>query len=432
MKKFSLFANNADKGACGHYRVIDPVTSLEQQHGHPAGFLEGSFTSEEEALKFMNKAEVFIFQRPRSAKQVAFFETFKDSEKLLVFEHDDNTWDLHPLSDHFRWHGTTDIAIPIDQYQGDLEVAKKQKTVKDGLVWLWEHGKNGYNVMENAQKLKNFETCLSLADTITTTTPKLAKLFEERAKKLGNKRFKAYWLPNCLDLRRWMPVKIEHDDIRILWQGGASHYPDLTVVAEALTQVCKKYPNVTVVFGGIAPEGIYKDFPKQVKVYDNWVDFGAHSYRTALYGADIGIVPIENTLFNSYKSDVKYTEYSALAIPTVASNLTPYKESITHGKTGLLAENTTESWVKHLSSLIESESLRKKIGDNARKWVEDNRDIQKESYRWAKVYQKEITRKKTWLLAHSSPESSSASTTRLAETTPPASSSTNSRLLPKK
>lgn len=405
----SIFASNADKGACGHYRVIDPITTLGEDH-HSVGFLEGSFIDEQETLSFMNDSDVFVFQRPRSSKQVAFFETFKDSDKLLVFEHDDNTWDLHPLSDHFRWHGTTDIAIPVDQYKGSLEEAKKQKTVKDGMVWLWEHGKNGYNVMDNAQKIKNFEHCLSLADTITTTTPKLAKLFEKKAKELGNKHFKAYDLPNCLDLRRWMPVKIEHDDIRILWQGGASHYPDLTVVAEALTEVCKKYPNVTLVFGGIAPEGIYKDInPKQVKVYDNWVDFGAHSYRTALYGADIGIVPIEKTFFNSFKSDVKYTEYSALGIPTVASDLTPYKESIEHGKTGLLAQNTTKSWVENLTKLIKDAKLRKELGENARRWVESNRDIRKEAHRWSEVYEIEIERKRKRLKKSNLPEANTLS-----------------------
>lgn len=397
MTELRVFGSPADNGACGHYRVRDPLQALADQDICPVGFMEGSFADEEEILGYMQASNVFVFQRPRTRKQLDFFETFKDDpDKLLVFEHDDNTWDLHPLSDHFRWHGTTDIAIPIEQYPGSIKEAKADgKTVKDGMVWLWEHGKNGYDVNENYRKRKYFERCLALADVITCTTPTLAKLFKKKAEEFGNVDANVYDLPNCLDLRRWMPADINHKGVRILWQGGASHQPDLKVIQEALEIVCKKYPEVTLVFGGVHFPGITANInPKQVEVYDNWTEFSAHPYRMALMAADINLVPIEDIYFNSFKSNLKVIEAAGVKVPSVASNLTPYKETVTDGKNILLAENTTESWVSQISRLVEDKKLRKKIGENARTFVEEKFNIKKEAHRWADVYRKELERKR--------------------------------------
>lgn len=435
--KPKVYATAADNGACGHYRILDPLNALAT-HDYSVGFNEGTFVNEEEQDDYVKQSNVFVFQRPRTMNQRVFFEEFSnDPDKLLVFEHDDNTWDLHPLSDHFRWHGTTDIAIPIQQYidmGGNLMEARKNgKTVKDGMVWLWEHGRNGYNVIENQEKKNNFERCLALADVVTCTTPRLGKLFKQKAKAMGNKKVKVYDLPNCLDMRRWMPVDINHDDVRILWQGGASHQPDLKVIQEALEVICKKYPQVTIIMGGVSFPGITKNInPKQVEVYDNWTEFSAHPYRMALYAADINLVPIEDMYFNGFKSDIKVTEAGALSIPSVASDLPPYNESIKNNKTGLLVPNTTDAWVEALSRLVESEKLRKTIGAAARKFVEKERNVHTAAPQWGKVYEKELKRKKASkpsLTQTSSPPSKKGSTTPRVRDIPPTSSLGNSSSL---
>lgn len=423
-----IYAQPADKGACGNYRIVQPLEALAGDD-YSVGFTEGTFVDEEEKLEFLEETDAFVFQRPRRESQSAFFERFQHHpDKLLVFEHDDNSWDLHPLSDHFRWHGTTDIAMPIKKLCQETGLTEKEiisqakedgKTVKDGMVWLWEHGKNGYNVIENQQKISNFEQCLAKSDLITCTTPRLGKLFKKMASKLGNKKATVYDFPNCLDLRKWIPVEIKHDGVRILWQGGASHQPDLKVVQEALEIICQKFPEVTIVFGGVNFPGITKNInPKQVEVYDNWTEYSAHPYRMALFAADINIVPIQDTYFNSFKSDIKATEAMALCVPTVASSLTPYKDTIENGVTGLLANNTTESWVKNLTKLIEDASFRKNLGQAGRKWVEKNRDVIKEAPKLGRAYQRALKRKKkTCLPQTSSPESKRDSTTQPDRTT---------------
>jgi glycosyltransferase involved in cell wall biosynthesis len=97
--------------------------------------------------------------------------------------------------------------------------------------------------------------------------------------------------------------------------------------------------------------------------------------------------------FNHAKSEIKFSEASALGVPTVASNIKPYSPVIEHGKTGFLAK-TEKEWIDSLSKLIEDEKLRKEVGANARQWVEKNRDANKNYHLWVETYQAHLESKK--------------------------------------
>jgi glycosyltransferase involved in cell wall biosynthesis len=92
---------------------------------------------------------------------------------------------------------------------------------------------------------------------------------------------------------------------------------------------------------------------------------------------NIGIAPLIDSPFNECKSSIKFFEYSSYKIPVVASRVYPYYKDvfgvpvIEHEETGLLCD-TTEDWVNNLSRLIESEELRKKLGENAYNHVVKN------------------------------------------------------------
>jgi glycosyltransferase involved in cell wall biosynthesis len=88
-----------------------------------------------------------------------------------------------------------------------------------------------------------------------------------------------------------------------------------------------------------------------------------YSLKLASLNLDIGICPLVDDEFNNHKSQLKWTEYSAMRIPSVVSDLPPY-ECVEDGVTGYKAK-TTQEFIDKLSLLIESESLRKKITDNA-------------------------------------------------------------------
>jgi len=103
--------------------------------------------------------------------------------------------------------------------------------------------------------------------------------------------------------------------------------------------------------------------------------------------ADIGIAPLKDTSFNRGKSPLKWMEYSAMRVPTVASDTVVYPEEIEDGVTGLLA-GSEDDWMEKISYLIENEEARKRIGQEAYDDVYERFNFEKNIHKWIEVYQK--------------------------------------------
>lgn len=105
-------------------------------------------------------------------------------------------------------------------------------------------------------------------------------------------------------------------------------------------------------------------------------------------GFDIGILPLMDHPWNQSKSGLKYLQYSALGIPSVASPLPCYTGVIESG-TGFIAEhNAPASWYDHLKVLIMDEGLRHSIGARARQLVYLKHNIKDQVRVWVDVYEK--------------------------------------------
>jgi glycosyltransferase involved in cell wall biosynthesis len=89
---------------------------------------------------------------------------------------------------------------------------------------------------------------------------------------------------------------------------------------------------------------------------------------------DIGIMPLPDDEWAKGKCGLKGLQYMALEIPTIMSPVGVNAEIINDGVNGFLASEHTE-WVNKLSKLIESEELRKQIGIESRKTVEENYSV---------------------------------------------------------
>lgn len=83
-----------------------------------------------------------------------------------------------------------------------------------------------------------------------------------------------------------------------------------------------------------------------------------------LAGAHAGIVALPDTSFCRGKAQHKVIGFSALSLACIASNMPGYREVITHGENGLLAE-TPEQWQEAIE-VIRDPSVRQNLGANAR------------------------------------------------------------------
>lgn len=80
---------------------------------------------------------------------------------------------------------------------------------------------------------------------------------------------------------------------------------------------------------------------------------------------DIGLAPLEDTIFTRSKSYIKALEYSALGIPVIASDVGPYREFVDDGVTGFLVRRESE-WIDRIRLLVEDADLRERMGAAAR------------------------------------------------------------------
>ena len=162
---------------------------------------------------------------------------------------------------------------------------------------------------------------------------------------------------------------------KIGYMGTITHKYDLNLVEEAMKNVYDYFSdkNQDFVFEVIGGSDEELDWAEQIEVPKEKSDYPTFTrWLQETVNWDLALAPIEDTPINRSKSNIKYLEYTGLNVPGVYSNIGPYKETIVHGKTGLLAENTVESWQENIIRLIEDENLREDILKNAREDIKSN------------------------------------------------------------
>lgn len=220
---------------------------------------------------------------------------------------------------------------------------------------------------------------MQTADAITVSTENLKNVHAKDNKNI-------YVLPNCVDIREWNHPKPKHEEIRIGCLLSSSHHEDALLLVDPLIAVLTKYPNAHFYYTNIFD---YIFSPLKLKFPDQlhpipWINLKTWPKQILEYSFDIGLAPLVDNFFNRAKSQLRYMEYSAAKMATVASPVEPYK-IITPGKNGFLASNKDE-WIKYISLLIEDSKTREKIQNNAYRFIAQEYDITKNAGKWLRAY----------------------------------------------
>lgn len=230
-------------------------------------------------------------------------------------------------------------------------------------------------------------TTLSFADALTVSTEPLKDRMQAHFKKLYNIDMPIFVIPNMNDIKDWDYKAAPKHKKRIVigYSGSNSHQDDLMVIMPVMNKLMTKYPNLWFEIIGAIDKGkldsYFKGFsPKnleRVAMLPATPTFWEYPKYLASMKWDIGIAPLVDTAFTRSKSHIKFMEYSMYKIPVVASRVYPYfmelagRKTITDGETGLLATTPIE-WEAKLEMLIESRSLREKIGQQAYEHIKKN------------------------------------------------------------
>ncbi|AUI67103.1 MULTISPECIES: glycosyltransferase [Glaesserella] len=153
------------------------------------------------------------------------------------------------------------------------------------------------------------------------------------------------------------------DKIRIVYGSGTTaHNIDFQEVAPSLAKILREYDNVVFrLIGMLELPSYFSELKDKIER----IEFCSYpEYLRLLSECDISIAPLENSITNHAKSNIKYLEASILKIPSICSPLQSFTDVVIHNKNGLLA-NSDKEWYECFIKLINSRDLRKCLAEQA-------------------------------------------------------------------
>jgi processive 1,2-diacylglycerol beta-glucosyltransferase len=233
------------------------------------------------------------------------------------------------------------------------------------------------------EELENIRLMVSCADLVTCSTVPLGD--ELRAL---NPNIEV--IPNGVE-PRGRPATSAGDPVRLFISN--TDYFKLTssrrAFFAALRDILKAHEPVQAVFvGQLCPEvaKLRNRFAGRVIVREGFTsDYNEYLRLVEALSPSIALVPLEASEFHSFKSNIKYLDFGAFGIPAIFSDVAPYRASIRHGDTGLLAPNTREGWLCAIERLVADADERKRMGMAALADVTKNFPKSKQIMQWNAV-----------------------------------------------
>ena len=203
---------------------------------------------------------------------------------------------------------------------------------------------------QNRQSL--IRAAIDLADLVWTSTPELQK----RIRALGPR---CSVLPNRLDPRLWLAepkAARTGDGIRFLYAGTSTHRYDLeTIVEPAFSRLRDRFGSrVSLDVVGVADrppaDHLWSlvDRPNSTWCYPSFA-----TWFQGLQGYHVGLAPLIDTPFNRAKSNIKWQEYTATGLATLASDLEPYRDGTEDGRTIALAGGDPIAFYEAMALLVD-------------------------------------------------------------------------------
>lgn len=189
-------------------------------------------------------------------------------------------------------------------------------------------------------------------------------------------------IPTVVDTAKFAPVEKTNNVPVVGWIGTHSTFPFLESIYPALKKVAaKRQFRLKVVgagrdelgFNGLETENLVWSLEREIN------DF--QSLDVGLYPMEFGNLPEE---WVAGKSGFKAIQYMAVGIPYIVTPIGVCKEIGIEGQTHFTAQNLDE-WEKHLSVLLENNTIRQRLGENGRKYALQNFTVELQTDKLAEV-----------------------------------------------
>jgi len=264
----------------------------------------------------------------------------------------------------------------------------------DDLIWEIQKDNSSYEVYKNGSDGRAVITdIVNEVDYVTVTNNYLKNALISYTKKTPDK---VAVMPNRIDLNlyKWRSKPNNKSSIRIGYFGSSSHFNDLgdKNFMSGLEKLMKEYPNVEFLTVGAMLSSFKRKFGMR---YFN--DFGHQDIYTwvglmeeKLKDVDIWVSPLVESTYNKSKSSIKFLEMSSTCKPGCWQRIRQYEEVVKHGKNGFLC-HSVDDWYTSLKKLVDSKKLRKQMGQEAFKTVENDWQMKNNVKQYADLFNKVLT-----------------------------------------
>lgn len=320
----------------------------------------------DEVGKWLYRADIFCSGQGVGSATVPWYFRWRDEMYHETGRYIPIVWDVDDTPDFISpWNSAYDCfgTEEVDVVDPDTGQVRK----------LWEDGVDGFDIFRNKTNIKAYKFMLGHVDALTVTQPYLADHLRKY-----NQHIEI--LPNYADFEshfRFRNKPQKDGLVRIIYQGGSSHFSDWKFVAPVIKSLTKQYPHIRLVCFGDTRRWANADLGEEFVIpMHSIANYRSFCMKMGTMGVDIGIAPLNmesphEAEFNRCKSCLKWLDYAAAGIPCVAQNDIPYSPVINFSPdvpdllwNGMLA-GTHEEWYLALSVLIENPTMRELIGSNA-------------------------------------------------------------------
>jgi len=361
-----LYFRGRNDDASKHVRVLEPLYYLQKQ-GHKIYEMENAIASQTFEKVFQQMNMVLISNVDVTPNNFESFQKLAqychENKKLIVYDFDDIYFEVPEYNPHRKRTLSWDFILKVMAHAHLLTVTG----------------------MELYSTLKKFHRRISI-------------------------------LPNMIDFLKFKPRPQLSRVFRIGWAGGASHLRDIPLAFDAIRNLQNKCKSAFIIFGmfndynklaeiirtkdissQVTQDPFEKDFIEFIRSlrginYDikPVVEYERFPDELARLDLDIGLCPIQDTLFNRCRSGIKFYQYAAAQTLTLASKIYPYSEEPV-----ILTENTAQAWTEQLERLITNKSLREESTKLQYDYVFSQRNYEKNIQLWSRLYQNALAQLKS-------------------------------------
>jgi len=264
---------------------------------------------------------------------------------------------------------------------------------------FWEVAKDNPSVLVSNAMKDQYEGMIQQADAIITPSNVLAKKFKKYFKK------EVFICPNMIDTSLYKERAYGNDIPIIGYMGAASHWKDLQIIGEVLSKLAEKHDFMFSMYGLTGEPFEAMAYAYRRTLADNTQPEKAPYFKSALQfydqlngvrmwhtpfmppelhptvlskcNFDIGLAPLEDTVFNRGKSNIKFYEYAGVGTVVLASDVLPYSEEVNYR-----AKNTFKDWYNKIEKLLTDQVFRAKTLKQQRDWVLKNRTTENVGVLW--------------------------------------------------